>query len=293
MASPTSPASPRNANPRGFSLTELLVVIGLLALIVALLLPAIRTVQGVARKSREVASGRSIFAAWTGYATDAQGQVMPGFKTGLPAWVASGERMPADAFGGGPTIAARWPWRLAPYLSFDMRGLFLGGEGETYERLVNGDPAQFYYFTSLYPAFGMNSAFVGGDSERYGFLPASLPNGSANPLSGFYVTRLSSIVKPASLTVFAGARTNATADGTIAEGFFRIESPFLADATPRWAAAYDPLDPASCGNLSARHGDEVVVVNAAGGVESVQIDVMRDMRRWANGADRADWHILP
>jgi hypothetical protein len=93
--------------------------------------------------------------------------------------------------------------------------------------------------------------------------------------------------------VFAGARTNATADGTIAEGFFRIESPYLADATPRWAAAYDPLDPASCGNLSARHGDEVVVVNAAGGVESVQIDVMRDMRRWANGADRADWRILP
>jgi hypothetical protein len=25
----------------------------------------------------------------------------------------------------------------------------------------------------------------------------------------------------------------------------------------------------------------------------VQIDAMRDMRRWANGADRADWHILP
>jgi hypothetical protein len=37
----------------------------------------------------------------------------------------------------------------------------------------------------------------------------------------------------------------------------------------------------------------VVVVNAAGGVESVQIDAMRDMRRWANGADRAEWHILP
>ena len=70
MASPTSPASPRNANPRGFSLTELLVVIGLLALIVALLLPAIRTVQAVARKSREVASGRSIFAAWGMRCTD-------------------------------------------------------------------------------------------------------------------------------------------------------------------------------------------------------------------------------
>jgi len=28
-------------------------------------------------------------------------------------------------------------------------------------------------------------------------------------------------------------------------------------------------------------------------VESVQIDVMRDMRRWANGADRPDWRILP
>jgi hypothetical protein len=100
-------------------------------------------------------------------------------------------------------------------------------------------------------------------------------------------------VKPASLTVFAGARTNATATGSITEGFFRIESPYLADATLRWAAAYDPLDPASCGNLSARHGDEVVVVNAAGGVESVQIDAMRDMRRWANGADRPDWRILP
>ncbi|MBM4111590.1 MAG: prepilin-type N-terminal cleavage/methylation domain-containing protein, partial [Phycisphaerae bacterium] len=48
MAYPRSPASFRAANPRGFSLTELLVVIGLLALILALLLPAIRTVQAVA-----------------------------------------------------------------------------------------------------------------------------------------------------------------------------------------------------------------------------------------------------
>ncbi|MBM4114916.1 MAG: prepilin-type N-terminal cleavage/methylation domain-containing protein, partial [Phycisphaerae bacterium] len=33
MASPRSPASSHPANPRGFSLTELLVVIGLIALI--------------------------------------------------------------------------------------------------------------------------------------------------------------------------------------------------------------------------------------------------------------------
>jgi cytochrome c-type biogenesis protein CcmH/NrfG len=88
---------------------------------------------------------------------------------------------------------------------------------------------------------------------------------------------------------FASARTNATADSSIAEGYFRVDAPWLNTPAPRWAAQYSPDDPTSCGSVSTRHGDEVCTGTVDGAVELLQVDALRDMTRWCDAAPEAEW----
>jgi type II secretory pathway pseudopilin PulG len=269
-----------------------MVVVAIIGIVIAVVLPVVRGARRTAARVQEAAAVRHLLTAWTTYATDSKGALLPGFKTGLPVFQANGEPIPADAYGSVPQIAARYPWRLAKYLGFDFRALYVNDAAAALQRYESGDPQQYYYFTSLYPSFGLNSVWVGGDEQRYGFLPATLPNGSVNPLAGFYVTRLSGIAHPERLTVFASARTDATDDGGIIEGCFRVESPLFAVGQPAaWGPEYDPAVPASCGNVSARHSGSAMVGTANGAVELVPIEELRDMRRWADKATSATWQI--
>jgi len=281
----------RGMRPRAFTLVELLAVIGVIALLVALSASAVTVVQRTARQTTELAALRSVLQGWMGYSLDNGGMLIPGFLPGLPAFQGNGEPIPAQTYGGGANIAARWPWRLTPYLGGDMRALFAGPQAEMWSKLENGDPEQMLYFASLYPSFGMNSTWIGGDSERLGFLPPTLPNGQPNPLANFYLRRISMARNPARVIVFASSRTNATVDGGIAEGYFRLESPMLMQ--PQWQERYDPEVPASFGNLSARYRDEACVGTMDGAVAAVGVNALRDMRRWADQADRADWSLPP
>ncbi len=288
---------------RAFSLVELLVVVGLLGLIVAIAVPTYAKIREYAARSREMAAARSLAVAWTSYATDQGGAIIPGFKPGLTAFYEEGTPIPPDAFGGGPTIAARWPWRLAPYTDFNLQSMYVGEQARRLSELENGDPSEYLYFGSLYPSFGMNTTFIGGDSERSGFLPDTLPNGQPNPLGRFYASRLSQLTRPADLIVFASARTQATPDGSMWQGYFRLEPPRFLDR--QWAAEYvpdgdsvddtDPLAAMSFGNLSARvfggGRDEAITATADGSVKLESVRTLEDMRRWAPGADAWDWDL--
>lgn len=277
-----------------FTLTELVIVVALIALITALAVPAYARIRSMARQSREVSALRQVLLAWTSYAGDHEARVLPGYLPGLPASQPNGDSIPPDAYGAGVTIAARYPWRLAPYLSFQFRTLYVGEQEAQLEKAEqSSDAGAALYFASLYPSFGLNSAFVGGDSERGGFLPRTLPSGQPNPLSGFYVESLARVAHPERLIAFASARTNATVDGAMTQGYFRIEAPRFTAA--QWAPQYDEANPAGCGNLSARYGahDLVVCGFIAGHVESKSVEGLRDMRLWADGADSPDWDLVP
>ena len=285
--------------PCGFSITELLVVIGVVALLVALVVPAARMVRKAAAKTRELTTARMLGQAWTHYATDSSGVVLPGFRTGLPAFGPDGTPIPPSTFSGsGAAIAARWPWRLTPYLGSDVMNLFAGPQREALLRLrASSDVDRFYYLASLVPSFGLNSAWVGGDSDRLGFLPPTI-GGQPNPFRDFYITRLSQVSHPERLTLFASSRmANAFGndplgqyfDGATIEGYFRIDSPWLQARV--WAERYLPEDPASNGNVSARADGDAVVVTASGSTEAVPVQQLDDMRRWADQADRIDWRL--
>jgi hypothetical protein len=277
------------------------VVIGIVALLVALVIPAARMVRKAAAKTREMTTARMLGQGWNHYATDSSGMVLPGFRAGLPAFGPDGAPIPAGAFSGsGAAIAARWPWRLTPYLGSDAMNLFAGPQREALLKLqASADTERFLYLASLVPSFGLNSAWVGGDSDRLGFLPPTI-GGQPNPFRNFYVTRLSQATHPERLTLFASSRMSNDFgsdpigqyfDGTTIEGYFRVDSPWFQARI--WADAYSPADPASSGNVSARTDGDAIVVTASGSTEAVPVQQLDDMRRWADQADRADWRLAP
>jgi prepilin-type N-terminal cleavage/methylation domain-containing protein len=285
-----SPQTVRTHRLLGFTLVELLVVLAIIGVLVAIIVPVALGARRAAGRMSEVSALRGVMTGWISYAADQNGFVLPGYKSGYSARDENGNAIPADAYGGDIEVAKRFPWRLAPWLDDDFRRLYVGANAETLAKLQSGDRNQYYYFASLYPSFGMNSAFVGGDEARFPSDPV-LSNGMDNPFAKYCVTRLSAAKRPQRTMVFTSARTGATTDGTINEGNFRIDAPWLNTPVARWAAEYDANDSLSFGSVSARHGDEVVIGTIDGGVELVQVDALRDMTRWCDVAPEREWWI--
>jgi len=277
----------RIAEFAGFTLVELLVVVAILGVVLAALFPVFSRLRDASARAREIAAARSLMGAWQQYAHDSSGAVLPGYRSGLPAYDANRNPIAAQTIG---ITANRWVWRLAPYVGHDFNALYLGQHERMLRELELTDYSNYLYQTSVFPSFGLNSVWVGGDENFGGYNSAFL-----GLYGKFYVTRLGEIERPAGLVVFASARgQDSMPSGELSdltEGFFRIQAPCFSTRT--WAAAYDEDDPASCGNLSARHGGSVVVGFADGHAEARRPEELDDMRLWSNGATSKDWTLTP
>ncbi|MDI9403833.1 MAG: prepilin-type N-terminal cleavage/methylation domain-containing protein [Limnohabitans sp.] len=270
----------------GFTLVELLVVLAILALLLAILLPVLSRLRTASTRAREIAAARELVSAWNQYAQDSNGVVLPGYRSGLPAYDEHRDPIAAQTIG---VTANRWVWRLAPYLGHNFGAMYLGEHERLLRELETTDTSNYLYQTSVFPSLGLNSVWVGGDENFGGFSSAFI-----NLYGKFYVTRLSEIQRPSSLLVFASARgQDASPGGTgdVVEGYFRIRSPFFDTRT--WASLYADEDPASWGNLSRRNGGDVVVGYADGHAEAQSPESLDDMRLWSNGATSRDWTLTP
>jgi prepilin-type N-terminal cleavage/methylation domain-containing protein len=266
---------PRSRSNRGFTLIELLVVIAIIGVLSAMLLPALGRAKVKAAAINEINSARQVMLAWHLYADDHNGSVLPGYRYGYQAFDRAGTPLEHP-------INARYPWRLAPYLGHSFEILYANRNRALLQRFAN-DEDGYTYAASVFPSLGINSVFVGGDDlalapgpqvfERFGY---------------FCVLKISDIDRPTDLIAFASARSRF--EEGVAEGYYRVDPPYLVQRI--WAESYDPaLPPEDFGFVHPRFALRTIVAVTDGHAESLGLDQIQDMRRWANPADRPDWTL--
>ncbi len=272
---------------RAFTLIETLVVIGVIALLLGLLLPTLHAVKKSGERTVEMSAARQLMVAYNAYANVHNGAVLPGYWLQMEAFDASGN--PIDTVPGG-----RYPWRLAPYLDYNFRGLFTNENEVLLERLEYEDPWLYQYVVSLSPSLGLNTTWIGGHQEEGGFLP---PESSFLRTFGrIYLTRMSEARRPQQLIVFASARgidPYQPVGSGVVEGYFRITSPYFTSY--RWLSEeFDAGDPPQAyGFLSPRYGGSVVSAFLDSHVDMLTKRQLKDMRYWADQATRPDWVLEP
>jgi prepilin-type N-terminal cleavage/methylation domain-containing protein len=279
-----------------FTLIELLVVIAVIALLTGILLPSLAKARSTARSTRELAAAQQLLVAYTAYANDHKGSLVPGL---VPAeWVGPTGKMEVLDSGGsritGPE-ARRWPWRLAPYLDYNFQGLYMSNDLLAELREDTSGPSHTY-FVSLFPSLGLNAEFLGGG--EMGFNPAF------RAIYGTYrIERLDQAQRPDMLVTFASAKTQdywyTNWDAKEKHGWYEVLAPRFpapgSDATGRlWASRYDPnaIDPRrNSGFVHFRHDKKAIASHLDGHAQVHTWESLQDMRRWASQAKSEDWTL--
>lgn len=247
----------------GFTLVELLVVIGIIAILLAVSLAGYGMAIKEAHKAQEIAAARNLVNAYVS-GIDSNGDLLPGYDrtiNSLPG--------PGGVNLSGPA-AQRYPWRLGQYLNNDTVGNVM--VGQVAQQIDTTDT----YMVSLYPAFGMNYIFVGGDIQSDGSMT----------YPGECITRLAN---SAPVLVFASAcgqgdPTGGSGTGSTIHGYCILTPPNLTG--PMWSGAeWTPnSSPSDYGNVDFRYNGKAICAFLDGSVQMLTPDQLRDMRYWCRGA---------
>ena len=208
---------------KGFTLIELLVVIAIIAILTAMLLPALAKAKNKARMIEEMSAGRQLMMAMQMYSNDFNDTIIPGYDN---------RGVATDSWGHpvGSPECWRYPWRLAPYVSGSI-ALLYSGVNQNYLRQLaadDTDPTHFLYVytVSLCPSLGMNGCFVGGDVGEDG-MPADV---NAQWGAGTSIGKMTAARHPSDLMVFMSARgspsgVDPSLTSNIQQGWFRVQPP--------------------------------------------------------------------
>ncbi len=253
-----------------FTLVELLMVLAVVGLLVGLGSPVLGRARLAGQQAAETAAAKNLITAYLASAQDHDGVLLKGYDEDGEASDSHG-----NSFQAGSSQASRWPWRLAPYLNYQLEGAVLVNERAN--ALNPNDPNQSY-LVSASPSLGMNSYFVGGHENGQ---PAYSYVGN-----GICLTRLAQAVKPSLLIVFSSARGVDPMRGKNVDGYYYVTSP---QSSPRWPSVWNANGSAKAyGQVRLAYTEKAVSAQLDGSVSLLNFSEMRDMRRWANEAARQD-----
>lgn len=246
---------------RGFTLTELLVVIAMIALLAGLGHAAYSSAVDKAQTAGEVNASRTLIAAYHAAAADDGGKFLAAYDPKAKGLKGADGRPIIDM------AAKDYAFRLAPYFNFAIDDtLLVSGNKRQIQEEMNFSPGMpmFDYIVSRFPSFGINRQFVGGVA------------GENDPECVRSTAQAAN-----SIVAFASAGTREIS------GYGYVGAP-----TGRWkwqgSEWSEDSDPGSFGNVDARHGGKAVVAFLDGSTRLMAIDELKDMRLWSMRAAQAN-----
>ena len=272
----------RPSRSRAFTLVELLVVIGIIAVLTGILLPALAGARRSAGKVSASSNVRQLLAAYVQYSLDNKGSLLLGYPPPTVNGVPVTAELP-DGTVAGPPTSQRYPWRLIRYVGDVWPIVYYYGE------VPESD-----YRKGLYAGFGLNSVFLGGHVG--GFFQGYV--GDRPNLGSHVIFKASEIKRPSEQIVFTESRRKG--EGEL-DGFFYVLPPRgnAPGANRRWWVASADGTSAEAqtgvaGGLPVGRYDKTVVVGFFDGhAEPLTTVQLEDMRLWTSRAETADYDFGP
>lgn len=270
---------PMTRRTHAFTLIDLLVVIAVIAVLIGVLLPSLGKARDAARTTIAQSACRSLVQAYTMYADDHKGRVLPAhLDADQPVGV-------QDEFGNavGPPVSQRWVYRLAPYFNYGWGGTTHVGtrkellsQFEQIHAQPNGD-FNWSYQVSVFPSFGINRRYAGGDYRRPDWLAQN-----------HHVRTISQPMRPDHLIAFASSRFNAPP--MVVEGYIDVEPPPLGATYDERASTAAPGT--AFGYLHPRYAGGALCGFFDGHVGLLRPAQLLDRTVWSDSAARrgdANW----
>lgn len=299
----------------GFTLIEILVVLGVIGLLLALLLPVLGGVQNRGRKTQEMNSLRQYGIGWQAYANQNNDSILPGF---LPEevqdlWKVTYRYNPNDEIEN-QLFAEPYTWRLMPFLSYNAEIVASYREPEWGPREIVNNAQD----VSVHPPFGYNGYLLGGYYEVVQVSGQSIarPQYSSSD-ENIIARRMANLRRTSDQIVFGAAvlRTTGVHPVEISpfeEGTHLLTPPYLHDEDgsnlqQRWwvamsgaiadgggsAASQTELEVFvdDTGVPAGRHAQTTAISFADGHVDSIIAgsQSMLDRRAWVYSANERQW----
>lgn len=279
----------------GFSLVELLVVIGIIALLVGILMPALTGARRSAREVKSLSNLHQMMLGYTAYHAENKGGLLLGYTppTVNGRTIRASDPVSHQSFGS--PVADRYPWRLLPYVGNIWQILHAHAAVPPLPAPGDSVSTAFLkaYTLSLDPTYGINAVFVGGQqgSDWQGF------GGKTGdvPLTGKHVVfRASEVKHPSNLIVFADSQCMGVAS-LAGQGLHYLTPPHAHGHN--WQVTqgeFDILKPGSImGIPNGWYSKRAMVAFFDGHCESMTPDQLTDMRMWCNIANSQDYDYAP